>query len=149
MSTLPPPRRPWAVTLLAAGLVFLFLALLGPLGALALKFREPLLSGALGESLQNHPVILAHALALLLLVPLSAGLILRRRPLGHRLALAFLGYLAVQFAGRLLFVYGLSKYSSNRGVIIWGTLLLFNGLLFYLALRPEVFAYTRPDPNST
>ena len=108
MTTLPPTRRPWAVTALAAGLIFLFLALLLALGAFALKLEGPL-PGDFGQTLQRNSKVLAHVLALLIINPLAAALILRRRRLGHRLALAFLGYLTIRSAAILLHPYNWSN----------------------------------------
>ncbi len=149
MSTLAPSRRPWAVTVLAAGLLFLFLVLLVPLAAAVLKFKGPLPVGSVSAMLQGNFMLLAHVLALLIVSPVAAGLILRRRTLGHRLALLLLGYLTIRTAAYVLLPYTWDKFSPLAGLGFLISLINFsiNGLLLYLALRPEVFAYTRPAPD--
>ena len=149
MSTLLPPRRPWAVIVLAAGLLGWFLAVLILLGFVIRHPQGALISAIFGNGLLENFVVLAHVLAVLFISPLAAVLLLRRRALGQRLALALQGYFTVLFAGQLLYVYGLTSFSDATGVLIWTALILASGLPFYLALRPEVFAYTRPEQTSS
>jgi hypothetical protein len=151
MNALTSSRRPWAITVLAAGLTFWFVAFLVPLAADTLKHKGFLDLGNLGPADLKFS---AHALAFLILNPLAAALILRRRPAGHWLALAWLGYLTILSAAFLLDVYDRTQYSTfapfphltseGQGVLVWATLVAVNGLLCYLALRPEVISYTHP-----
>ena len=146
MTSFPSPGRPWPVKILAAGLMLLFLGFLTLF--LAAGFNLPALSLAqVVSAMKNNFNISTIILLILTVCPFSAGLILAGRALGHRLALALLGFLLLQTGSALLDPYTWDKPSP---VFAWApkvTLILFvfYGILFYLALRPETFAAIRPD----
>lgn len=144
MTALTPSRRPRAIMVLVAGLIWWFLASLAPLAAAGLNLKRPV---PIVANIQRKPVLLAHALAFLILNPLAAALILRRRPAGHWLVLALVGYLTIRSATLLLIPYTWNRPSdtASRALFIFAATFTLNLLLLYLALRPEVISYTHPE----
>lgn len=145
MNALTSSRRPRAIMVLVAGLIFWSLAFLA-LAVAGLDLKGPVGVVRLGTMIQRHATPLAYALAFLILNPLAAALILRRRPAGHWLALALLGYLTIRSAALLLDPYTWNKTSDSAGrtIFIFAATFALNLLLLYLALRPEVISYTHP-----
>ncbi|OGP59276.1 MAG: hypothetical protein A2V67_15545 [Deltaproteobacteria bacterium RBG_13_61_14] len=145
----PSPRPPAAVAAVAIlGLIFLVLAV--PLLVAALQVSPDSFLARAGIRLITKPRLLPNVLMIPILVtcPFSALLILRRSRSGQRLALALSAFLLLRGGTALLGPFTWIKPNPIGGL----RLLLVNslffavfGVLFYLLLRPEVFAYLRSD----
>ena len=136
----PSPRPPAAVAAVAIlGLIFLVLAV--PLLVAALHVSPYSLLARAGNKLLANPWRQANVLFILVVCPFSALLILRRSRSGQRLALALSGYVLLCGGAALLGPFAWIKPILLAGSIFFA---VFGGL-FYLLLRPEVFAYLRSD----
>jgi hypothetical protein len=143
----PSPRPPAAVAAVAIlGLIFLVLAV--PLLVAALHISPYSLLAQAGNKLLAYPWRRATVLFILVVCPLSALLILRRSRSGQRLALALSAFLLLRRGAVLLGLFTWIKPNPIGGLqllLVSSLFFVVFGGLFYLLLRPEVFAYLRSD----
>ena len=140
---------PWAARFLTAALVLIFLTLVLALfrGLLLPRADDSDPSVALGPmisfGLQHQPLQLVKVFLALALPPLAAFLLWRAKAAGHDLALLFTGWVTLEAGLLLLAPFSWLAFDPINGFQHLVSLVMFVvfALLFYLALRPEVFSY--------
>lgn len=150
MTNSSAPSRPAAViaVVILLGLLFVLFAL--PVLLAELQIAPYSLLTQLGKKHLLSPGHRLPVLVFLVWCLCSAILLLRRQRLGQLLALVLSGYIFLRLCAILLEVFFWIKPNPDGAL----RLLFFSGLflaafggIFYLLLRPEVFAYLRSDQN--
>lgn len=151
MTNPSPSPRPPAAAAAAAVLILLSLLVLAPILIAGLRLSPDSFLARLGTKFITKPGFLRDVLTILLICPLAALLILRRNRAGQYLALALSGYVLLRHGFALLAPFAWIKPDPTRAlqllVMSLGVIALFGGL-FYLLIRPEVFAYFRSSKGT-